>query len=489
MALAAGGLTVTAQQALAQPPGPGRGNGQQKQNEDDQGENGDSHGKGGGKGRSAEHPSTRSGGAKAEALSGPVLAASVDGASTLPSVQALQQALGATLQDRSLGTLDFAVADPETGRLIFGSGENTPATPASTTKLATSVAALATLPADFRMTTKVVKGANPGEITLVGGGDPTVTALPVDQIRIGGAPVDADSAPASLADLAKQTAAALKAAGTTTVKLGYDTSLYTGPEKHPEHDAMNIAVVTPLMVDEGKIDPRSTDEAPARVFDPAGQAVDTFAAMLGKEGITVQGKAVQVTADPSAQVLGRIESPTIPRLIERLLTMSDNQLAEAVARQVAIASHQPAGFEGSAAAVTAILTKLGVPMTGVVLADGSGLSRANLIPPITLAKLLGLAASPDHPELRPVLTGLPIAGFTGTLVNRFGARSGANDAAGIVRAKTGSLAGINTLAGTVVDADGRVLVFALMTRTNAAADEARAAMDRIVARIAACGCH
>jgi D-alanyl-D-alanine carboxypeptidase/D-alanyl-D-alanine-endopeptidase (penicillin-binding protein 4) len=156
---------------------------------------------------------------------------------------------------------------------------------------------------------------------------------------------------------------------------------------------------------------------------------------------------------------------------------------------VAIASHQPASFDGSAAAVSAELTKLGIPMAGVVLNDGSGLSKANLIPPITLAKLLALSASPDHPELRPVLTGLPIAGFTGTLVNRFGARSGANDAAGIVRAKTGSLSGINTLAGTVVDADGRVLVFALMTRTGAGADEARAAMDRIVARIAACGCH
>ncbi len=88
-----------------------------------------------------------------------------------------------------------------------------------------------------------------------------------------------------------------------------------------------------------------------------------------------------------------------------------------------------------------------------------------------------------------MLTGLPIAGFTGTLGKRFGAASGAAEAAGIVRAKTGSLSGVNTLAGTVVDADGRLLSFAVMTRTTAAADTARAAMDRIVARLAACGCH
>ncbi len=125
----------------------------------------------------------------------------------------------------------------------------------------------------------------------------------------------------------------------------------------------------------------------------------------------------------------------------------------------------------------------------MVLNDGSGLHPGNAIPPAVLVQLLGLASAPAHPELRPVLTGLPIAGFTGTLGKRFGAASGAAEAAGIVRAKTGSLSGVNTLAGTVVDADGRLLSFAVMTRTTAAADTARAAMDRIVARLAACGCH
>lgn len=57
-----------------------------------------------------------------------------------------------------------------------------------------------------------------------------------------------------------------------------------------------------------------------------------------------------------------------------------------------------------------------------------------------------------------------------------------------MRAKTGSLSGVNTLAGTVVDADGRLLVFALMTKTTADANVARAAMDRIVAKLVLCGC-
>ncbi|MBV6701188.1 D-alanyl-D-alanine carboxypeptidase/D-alanyl-D-alanine-endopeptidase [Kitasatospora aureofaciens] len=419
--------------------------------------------------------------------------ASVDAgpAAGLPTTQGLQQALAAALADKNLGTVTFAVADAAGDQLLYGSGENTPATPASTTKLATSIAALSLIPGDTRLTTRVVKGANPGEITLVGGGDPTLTALPADQVQIGGLPADADTTPASLDALARQTAAALKAAGTTTVKLDYDLSLYAGNPQHKNYDAANIPLVVPLMIDEGKIDPKSREDAPARVADPAGAAADGFAALLKAQGITVDGKAklAAAPAAATAPVLGRVDSPTIARLVERLLTTSDNTLAEAIARQAALAAHQPAGFEGAATAVKQELTRLGVPMAGVVLNDGSGLHPDNAIPPAVLVQLLALAASDQHPTLRPVLTGLPIAGFTGTLGKRFGTGSGAADAAGLVRAKTGTRRGVNTLAGTVVDADGRLLTFAVMTRTDADADAARAAMDRIVARLTTCGCH
>ncbi|GGV17433.1 D-alanyl-D-alanine carboxypeptidase [Kitasatospora herbaricolor] len=415
-----------------------------------------------------------------------------DGAAVgIPTVAGLRQALAAALQDKSLGTVTFAVADATSGQILYGAGENTPATPASTTKLATSLAALTLIPGDTRIATRVVAGASPADITLVGGGDPTLTALPADQVQIDGAPADADTAPASLEALAARTAAALRAAGTATVRLGYDVSLYTGSPQHADYDALNIPLMTPLMADEGKADPRSREEAPARVADPAGQAAETFAALLKAHGITVEGKAKQTAAaaPAGAAVLAEVTSPTVARLVERLLTTSDNTLAEAIARQVALAAHKPAGFDGAATAVTDTLAGLGVRSAGLVLHDGSGLHAGNTIPPAVLVQLLGLASSPDHPELRPVLTGLPVAGFTGTLGKRFGAGSGAAEAAGLVRAKTGTRSGVNTLAGTVVDADGRLLSFAVMTRTTAPADTARAAMDRIVARLAACGCH
>ncbi len=410
------------------------------------------------------------------------------GADGLPTTDGLQRALAQLVQDKALGTLTFAIADGGTGKLLLGSGEGAPATPASTTKLATSVAALSLLPPDTRIATKVVKGATPQDITLVGGGDPTLTGLPVDQIRIGRAPVDVDSAPASLPELARQTAAALKAAGVGTVRLGYDGSLYTGAAAHKYNDGTNIGPMSALMVDEGRVDARQDVDAPVRVADPAGQAAAKFADLLAAQGVKVDGKPKEGAAAAGAAQLAQVQSPVLPRLVERLLTNSDNTLAEAVARQVAIASHGPVSYEGAAAAVTAELTSLGIPMAGVSLNDGSGLHLQNTIPPLVLADLLALASSPDHPQLRPVLTGLPIGSFSGTLVNRFTAAQGTADGAGIVRAKTGTLSGVNTLAGTVVDADGRLLVFALMTKTPAGADLARAAMDRIVAKLASCGC-
>ncbi|MFE4976363.1 D-alanyl-D-alanine carboxypeptidase/D-alanyl-D-alanine-endopeptidase [Kitasatospora sp. NPDC056651] len=427
---------------------------------------------------------------------GAVLAA-VDGGpdAALPTAQGLQQALAAALADRSLGEVTVAVADAASGRLLYGSGENTPATPASTTKLATSVAALSLIPGDTRLTTRVVRGTDPGTITLVGGGDPTLTALPADQVRIGGRPADADTAPASLDALAERTAVALKNLGTTAVRLDYDLSMYSGGPQHRNHDGQNIALVQPLMVDEGKVDPRSREDAPDRVADPAAAAADAFAALLGDRGITVTGgpgpaaAPAPAPAAPGTVLLGSVDSPTVARLVERLLTTSDNQLAEAIARQVALASHQPASFEGAAAAVTQELTRLGVPTDNVVLNDGSGLHPGNAVPPAVLVRILALADAAQQPALRPVLTGLPVAGFTGTLDRRYGSGSGSADAAGLIRAKTGTLSGVNTLAGTVVDADGRLLAFAVMTRTGAPADAARAAMDRLAARLATCGCR
>jgi D-alanyl-D-alanine carboxypeptidase/D-alanyl-D-alanine-endopeptidase (penicillin-binding protein 4) len=171
-------------------------------------------------------------------------------------------------------------------------------------------------------------------------------------------------------------------------------------------------------------------------------------------------------------------------LVERMLTRSDNDLAEALGRHVALALHQPASFAGEAAAISDALQRHGVR---VALKDASGLSRLDRMQPAQLADLLAHAARDGR--YAPLLTGLPVAGFDGTLSDRY--RKGpTRSAAGEVRAKTGTLNGVSALAGYVRTRSGRLLAFDLTANGVAlgATRAAQGALDRVAAALAACGC-
>jgi serine-type D-Ala-D-Ala carboxypeptidase/endopeptidase (penicillin-binding protein 4) len=402
-----------------------------------------------------------------------------DAAAPLPVPRDLAAALGPELAAPALGRATASVVDVATGLTLYDSGAGTPQTPASTNKLATATAALTLLGPEHRFSTRVVT-AGPGRIVLVGGGDPTLTAA----VTGGGDPQ------ASLATLATRTAAALRAAGTGSVRLGYDISLFTGSPLHPIGINDNIALVQALTVDEGRIDPDSTEDAP-RYADPAATAAADFAGMLRARGISVQGAPALSTAPaaaPGAAPLAEVRSQPLSEIVERMLTNSDNDIAETLGHQVAVAAGQPATFAGGAAAVLATLRDLGVRLDGTRLYDSSGLDSQDAVPADVLTQLLALDASPAHPQLRPVVTGLPVAGFTGTLDPAF---EGFDSSAGLglVRAKTGSLSTVNTLAGLVVDHDGRLLAFAFMSNGSGDAASARAALDLLAGRVAACGCR
>jgi D-alanyl-D-alanine carboxypeptidase/D-alanyl-D-alanine-endopeptidase (penicillin-binding protein 4) len=183
----------------------------------------------------------------------------------------------------------------------------------------------------------------------------------------------------------------------------------------------------------------------------------------------------------------------VERLVELMLVESDNVIAECLARQVALARNQPATFAGAATAMRALLGEMGLRVDGVVLGDGSGLSRLNRVTPALLTDALLLAAKADHPELRVLFPGLPVGGYSGTLRDRYRKPGGGAAAAGQIRAKTGSLSGTSAIAGIVVDADGRTLVFAVIATaapdSNAVPSPAQEALDRVAAGLATCGCH
>jgi D-alanyl-D-alanine carboxypeptidase/D-alanyl-D-alanine-endopeptidase (penicillin-binding protein 4) len=383
-----------------------------------------------------------------------------------PGGAALADALGPLLEDPALGTgRAAAVVDLTTGERLYGRDADAPLTPASTTKIATAVAALTALGPDHRLTTRTALEADTGELVLVGGGDPTLTAR--EDAR----------GPASLRTLAARTAAALKKRDVRRVTLSYDTSLYAGTEMHPIGVNENLARVTALMADEARTDDSTSGPVP-RVPDPAADAARAFAGFLKEHGVTASAPGPSKATD-RADTLATVSSPPLSALVERMLTHSDNDLAEALARHTALASGEPASFDGVSRAVAARLKQLGLPVRGARFHDGSGLDRTDRITAGLLAGLLAKAADPARPELRPALTGLPVAGFTGTLAGRY-----ADGAAGLVRAKTGTLTGVNTLAGTTVTADGRLLGFAFLASGTTDAWAAQAALDRAATTLA-----
>jgi D-alanyl-D-alanine carboxypeptidase/D-alanyl-D-alanine-endopeptidase (penicillin-binding protein 4) len=380
----------------------------------------------------------------------------VDG-SAAPGAAALKGRLDQLMSAYGLGPVRTGtVLDVATGRVLYDHGGTTATTPASVTKLATAVAALGMLGPDDRLTTSVVATGKDG-VVLVGGGDPTL----------------------ELGQLAEDTAATLKARGATSVQLGYDTSLYTGPTLDAIGSNDNLAPVTALMADEGRVDPETTGPAP-RSYDPAAAAAGVFAELLGKHGITVRDTP-EPRSGKGGSLLAVHHSAPLSDLVGQMLTDSDNDLAEALARQVARAAGQPASFAGGAQAIRIALTRYGVPLPGASFHDGSGLDRADALAPQTLVRLLALITSPKHPELQSVLTGVPVAAFTGTLSGRFVGSPGA----GVVHAKTGTLTGTNTIAGTVVTPSGRLLAFSFMTQGAGDAAVAETALDDLATAVAA----
>ncbi|WP_174554159.1 D-alanyl-D-alanine carboxypeptidase/D-alanyl-D-alanine endopeptidase [Microtetraspora fusca] len=405
---------------------------------------------------------------------GAVLAAVGD--APLPAKGTLTARLTNALGDPALGhSLGGVVIDVETGTTLFDGRSNVALTPASTTKIVTAVATLSSLDPDTTFATKVVTGAEQNSIVLVGGGDPTLAGPKKGR--------DVYPEPASLATLAARTAKALKAAKITSVTLGYDDSLFEGPVTPPGWKPTYVpegsaSTVTALAIDEGRVAPGES----ARVPDPPRAAAGAFASLLGTYGIKVGKDVKSVTAPKTAKELARVESAPVYALVERMLTMSDNDLAEALGRQIAIKEGLPHTFAGQVAAVHRVLARIGLDKD-ITITDSSGLSIKNRITPTALARVLAYAAQPANQNLHSLVTGLPIARFTGTLHNRYD-RPGSEAGAGLVRAKTGTLNGVNTLAGVASTANGRLLAFAFMADDVPDPWAAVGALDRLATIVA-----
>lgn len=386
---------------------------------------------------------------------------------------AIRAAVAGALGNVKLGeSVGFAAADPRTAEVVMASGPGA-LVPASTTKVLTALAVLTQLNPQQRFATSIVRSG--AQLVLVGGGDPYLASEPPDKPTFA---VEAD-----IETLAERTAAALRFSGLTSVRLDYNATRFAGPAINPAWEKSYVAerIVTPisaLWVDKGVIDGEWS-------ADPARSAADAFAEALEDADISVDGDPRPVQVPRGAIPVAEVKSATVARITEQMVAASDNEAAEVLLRQAAIGAGRPGSFAEGAATVQEVLRTKGIDTAGLVVYDGSGLSRHNRISPVTLAQAIAKAAA--EPRTASLVGGLPTANFSGSVDRRFReARAGR----GVVRAKTGTLKDVHALAGYVTDRTGSPIVFAIMV--DRAVDipdaEVEAAIDAVPAALARCSC-
>ena len=354
----------------------------------------------------------------------------------------LETALASLSDNPDLGTFHGHVTQASSGDVVFDRASDEALTPASVTKVLTASAALLSLGAQDRITTEVVRGANPGEVVIKAAGDVWLDADAMDE-------------------LAQQVGQA------DTVLI--DTSAWEGmPELMPGWDPLDIdggfvAPLQPAMLSGGRLNGETSGDV-ARSHTPALEVAQALAERVGAQNVGV-GAA-------DGEVVAAVESPTLVERLELMMKNSDNVYAEAIGREVALAR----GTTDAPGATLSVLEERGFNTAGLVLRDNSGLSADNLIAPKLLDAVVYDATS--MPELRPLLSALPVAAGEGTLLDRYGDLPGR----GWVRAKTGTLDGTASLAGTVTSVNGNVYTFALICN-DADVLAARRAMDEFTSAL------
>ena len=314
------------------------------------------------------------------------------------------------------------------GSVLFAQNGSRPLAPASNEKLPVTFAALTTLGAAYRYETDVLGegGQNgtlwEGPIVLKGGGDPTLSSADLRslalQVRAGGVrrivgPIVGDE---SWYD-ARRTVA------------GWKRGFYIN-ESPP---------LSALVVDRDRVGGYVSNS-------PALAAATAFRVALRRAGVAVTGAAKVGVADDYAVSLASVESAPLAAIIRFMDHESDNFTAEMLLKELGAIEGGRGTSAAGAAVVTRELADAGVPLAGVRIVDGSGLSVLDRLTANALTSLLRTAWL--DPSVRSVLrAALPVAGVNGTLEDRM--RRG--PAHGTVVAKTGTTTEASALSGFVRD--------------------------------------
>lgn len=378
--------------------------------------------------------------------------------------------------EQAEGILDLQaqVLNAETGELLFDRGSATPARAASVMKLFTAAAALETLGPDYRVTTRVyVDDLDPSVLYLVGAGDVTLSRAGVNQTSV------YRDAP-RLSQLVSQIQR--KLGPQTFSQIVLDSSAYGFAEGEyqdvwDQRGLTNgyMSYVSALQVDGDRDNPRAKDSA--RSNDPVQRAGDWFKEALGQSALAAT--VSKGLAPASALEVASVRSAPLSSWIDYMLVVSDNSLAEAIARLVSLDVGLDGSFDSLTEAYKRALRGTGLDLTGIKVEDGSGLSRYNQLAPAQVNALLQLVSN-GYKDFRLIENGMPVSGTPGSLSARF------VSATGNVTAKTGWIRTGYSLAGFLdVPGDGS-LIFTVYN-LGAVKLENRQAMDDLILGFYACG--
>ncbi|MDY5143517.1 D-alanyl-D-alanine carboxypeptidase, partial [Actinotignum timonense] len=186
--------------------------------------------------------------------------------------------------------------------------------------------------------------------------------------------------------------------------------------------------------------------------------------------------------EAAAHPLATVHSASVRELVDRMLTESDNTLAETLGHLVARERGESADFAGAARATRAALEELGYPLEGVVISDNSGLSETNRLTCVLQLAILEDLANLADGTVGALGAGLPVAALNGTLADRL--TEGA--APGMIRGKTGTLADVVSLSGVLRTRSGALLTFSILTDSHHDVSllDVRAAEDAFLTAVA-----
>lgn len=393
------------------------------------------------------------------------------------------------LASKNIKELHAEVVNATTGQTLFSVAQDEPTRTASVMKLLTAAVALDVLGPDYRVTTNVyVDPANSSKIYLVGAGDITLSRMP------GNITSYYAKAP-KLDTLARLVSNWAKLRDIEVTEVAIDNSLYGGDDEWHETWSKKgltqgyMAPVSALQIDAGRLTSTKYKNSwlAKRTATPVVQAGELWVAALNKRGIATNLVAFQEQLPPGAEVIASVQSRPLSEWVANMLRVSDNSLAEAMARLASL----NAGFDGSMDSLTPLYQQVlgarGLDVSKIKIVDASGLSNLNEVPASFVTDLVGLIGQ-GVGSYSVIQAGMPVSGKAGSLHYRF-ANGTLKAARGRVVAKTGYITSGYTLAGFLTARDGTPLQFTVFNLADKVAYNNRQALDNLVYRFYQCGAN